>query len=131
VQVGKIGGKQFFVTIEHFHGAMVVVYTPNGKGGYQRQVIDDKLAGGHALVLTDFDGDGRPEIVAAGTGGRANMFYYKAEDAAGQKWSRSLVDDDISPSSCVSADINGDTRPDLVCMDGRSPNHLKWYEYPR
>jgi len=131
VQVGKIGGKQFFVTIEHFHGAMVVVYTQNGKGGYQRQVIDDKLAGGHALVLTDFDGDGRPEIVAAGTGGRANMFYYKAEDAAGQKWSRSLVDDDISPSSCVSADINGDTRPDLVCMDGRSPNHLKWYEYPR
>jgi len=129
VQVGKIGGRQFFVTIEHFHGAMVVVYTQDGKGGYQRRVIDDKLAQGHALVVADFDGDGKPEIVAAGTGSRANMFYYKAADATGRQWSRSLVDDDISPSSCVVTDINGDSRPDLVCMDGRAPNYIKWYEY--
>jgi hypothetical protein len=129
VQVGKIGGRQFFVTIEHFHGAMVVVYTQDGKGGYQRRVIDDKLAQGHALVVADFDGDGKPEIVAAGTGSRANMFYYKTADATGRQWSRSLVDDDISPSSCVVTDINGDSRPDLVCMDGRAPNYIKWYEY--
>jgi hypothetical protein len=131
VQVGKIGGRQFFVTVEHFHGAMVVVYTQDGRGGYQRQVIDDRLAQGHALVLADFDGDGKPEIVAAGTGSRANMFYYKAIDATGRQWSRELVDDDISPSSCVTADINGDGRPDLVCMDGRAPNYIKWYEYSR
>jgi len=42
-----------------------------------------------------------------------------------------LVDDDMSPSSCVVADMNGDRRPDFVCMDGRKPNHIKWYEYPR
>jgi hypothetical protein len=59
------------------------------------------------------------------------MFYYKAEDATGRKWSRSLIDNDISPSSCVTADINGDGRPDLVCMDGRAPNYVKWYEYRR
>ncbi len=131
VQVGKIGGKKFFVTIEHFHGNMVVVYTPDGKGGYQRQVIDDALVQGHALVLADFDGDGQPEIVAAGDGSRANLFYYRATDATGRKWTRTLVDNDSSPSSCVIADINGDGRPDLVCMDGRKPNYIKWYEYSR
>ena len=48
VQVGKIGGQKFFATVEHFHGNMVVVYTLDGKGGYQRKVIDDTLAGGPA-----------------------------------------------------------------------------------
>jgi hypothetical protein len=131
VQVGRIGGKKFFVTIEHFHGAMVVVYTPDGKGGYQRQVIDQSLLGGHALVLADFDGDGKPEIVAAGNGSRANLFHYKAADATGETWARALIDNDISPSGCAVADINGDGRPDLVCMDGRKPNYIKWYEYLR
>jgi hypothetical protein len=27
--------------------------------------------------------------------------------------------------------MNGDGRPDLVCMDGRNPNYITWYEYPR
>ena len=131
VRVGTIGGKKFFVTIEHFHGAMVAVYAQDAKGGWQRNVIDSGLVQGHALVLADFDGDGQPEIVAAGDGSRANLFYYKATDATGRKWTRTLIDNDMSPSSCVVADMNGDGRPDLVCMDGRKPNHIKWYEYPR
>jgi hypothetical protein len=129
VQVGKIGGKKFFVTIEHFHGNMVVVYTQDDKGGYRRHIIDDGLAGGHALVMADFDGDGQPEIVAAGTGARANTFYYKATDSTGRQWTKTLIDSDMSPSSCVVADINGDGWPDLVCMDGRKPNYIKWYEH--
>lgn len=131
VQVGKMAGQKFFVTIEHFHGAMVVVYTADGKGGWQRHVIDDGLVQGHALALADFDGDGRPEIVAAGDGSRANLFYYKASDATGRNWTRALIDNDISPSSCVVADMNGNGRPDLVCMDARKPNYIKWYKYSR
>jgi len=131
VQVGMIGSKKFFVTVEHFHGNMVAVYTPDGRGGYQRQVIDEGLLGGHALTLADFDGDGQPEIVAAGNGSRTNLFYYKATDATGRKWAKTLIDNDISPSSCVVADINGDGRPDFACMDGRKPNYIKWYEYSR
>lgn len=131
VQVGRIGGKKLFVTIEHFHGNMVVVYTADDKGGWQRDVIDDGLVQGHALVLADFDGDGSPEIVAAGDGSRANLFYYKSADPTGRKWARTLIDNDMSPSSCVVADMNGDGRPDLVCMDGRKPNYIKWYEYSR
>jgi hypothetical protein len=64
VVVGKMGGKQFFVTIEPFHGNMVVVYTQDGQGQYHRNVIDTSLVTGHALTLVDVDGDGIPEIVA-------------------------------------------------------------------
>ena len=130
VQVGRIGGRTFFVTIEHFHGAMVVVYTRDDTGtGWRRQVIDDRLVQGHALVLADFDGDGKPEIVAAGDGSRQNLFYYRATDNTGRAWTRTLIDDDIAASSCVVADIDGDRRPDLVCMDGRKPNDIKWYAF--
>jgi hypothetical protein len=129
IAVGRIGDKQFFATVEHFHGHMVVVYTQDAKGVYQRHVIDDGLVSGHALVMADFDGDGVPEIVAAGDGDRANLFYYKALDPEGHEWRKMLIDNDMAASSCVVADINGDRRPDLLCMDNRSPNYIKWYEY--
>ena len=71
-----------------------------------------------------------PMKIAGGTGARANTFFYKATDATGREWTRALVDNDMSPSSCAVADMNGDGRPDLICMDGRQPNYIKWYEYP-
>ncbi len=129
IAVGRIGGKQFFATVEHFHGNMVVVYTQDAKGVYQRHVIDSGLVAGHALVMADFDGDGVPEIVAAGDGARANLFYYKALDPEGHEWRKMLIDNDMASSSCVVADINGDQRPDLLCMDNKPPNYIKWYEY--
>jgi hypothetical protein len=131
IQIGKIAGKRFFVTIEHFHGSLVVVYTQDSEGRYQRNVIESGLTQGHALVLEDFDGDGVPEIVASGNGSRNNLYYYKAADPQGRTWTRTRIDNDMSASGCAVADMNGDKRPDLVCMDGRAPNYLKWYEHSR
>jgi hypothetical protein len=128
VAIGYIGGKRFFVTIEHFHGNMLVVYLPRGNG-YQRHVIDTGLVTGHALLVADLDGDGVPEIIAAGDGSRANLFFYKATDTSGLTWTKMLMDDDMAASSCAIADINADGRPDVVCMDNRKPNFIKWYEY--
>ncbi|HEV2272824.1 MAG TPA: VCBS repeat-containing protein [Acidobacteriaceae bacterium] len=130
IAVGKIRGKQFFVTVEPFHGNMVVVYMQDSAGHYQRHVIDTALLNGHSLTLVDVDGDGIPEIVAGGSGSRANLFFYKATDATGQNWQKMLMDNDISAQSCVTADIrNSGKRSDVVCMDARPPNALKWYEY--
>jgi hypothetical protein len=130
VAAGKISGKQFFVTIEPFHGNMVVVYTQDSQGHYQRHVIDSSLVNGHTLTLFDVDADGIPEIVAGANGSRANLFFYKATDDAGQNWQRMLMDNDMSPNSCTAADIKGNNRKnDIVCIDGRSPNAVKWYEY--
>jgi hypothetical protein len=128
--VGKIKGKQFFATIEPFHGNMVVVYTQDPLGHYQRNVIDDSLVNGHTLSLVDVDGDGVPEIVASGSGTRNGLFFYRATDASGQRWQRMLMDNDMSAQGCVAADIKGTGRSsDVVCIDTRGSNSLKWYEY--
>jgi len=99
--------KQFFATIEPFHGNMVVVYTQDSHGDYQRNVIDDSLVNGHTLSLVDVDGDGVPEIVASGSGTRNGLFFYRATDASGQRWKRMLMDNDMSAQGCVVTDIKG------------------------
>jgi hypothetical protein len=130
IVVGKLAGKQFFATIEPFHGNMVVVYTQDSHGHYQRNVIDDSLVNGHTLSLMDVNGDGIPEIVASGSGTRAGLFFYRATDASGQKWNRMLMDNDMSAQGCAVADIKGTGRnSDIVCIDTRGSNSLKWYEY--
>jgi hypothetical protein len=46
------------------------------------------------------------------------------------KWQRLLMDNDMSARSCVTADIKGNKAGnDVVCIDGRPSNSLKWYEY--
>ncbi len=130
IAVGKIKGKQFFATMEPFHGNMVVVYTQDPHGHYQRNVIDDSLVNGHTLSLVDVDNDGVPEIVASGSGTRNGLFFYRATDASGQRWQRMLMDNDMSAQGCVVADIKGTGRSsDVVCIDTRGSNSLKWYEY--
>ena len=130
IAVGKIKGKQFFATMEPFHGNMVAVYTQDAQGHYQRNVIDDSLVNGHTLTIVDVDGDGVPEIVASGSGTRNGLFFYRATDTIGQKWQRMLMDNDMSAQSCVAADVKGTGRSsDVVCIDTRGSNSLKWYEY--
>ena len=130
VMFGHLGGKQFYVTIEPFHGNMVVVHMPDGRGGYTRQVIDDQLANGHALTLVDTDGDGNDEIVAGGNRSSQSIYFYKAADATGQKWTKLQMDDDMAPAACHTADLKGTGRPtDVVCLDMRDPGWLTWYEY--
>lgn len=130
VVVGKLAGKQFFASIEPFHGNLVVVYTQDALGSYRCHVIDEALTTGHALTLVDVDGDGVPEIVAGGNRTKANLFFYRATDKSGQSWTKMLMDNDMAASNCVDADIKGmDRKTDVVCMEARAPFAIKWYEY--
>ena len=45
---------------------------------YQRLVLDNTLAEGHALVVADFDGDGQDEIVAGWRAGGGGLNLYKS-----------------------------------------------------
>lgn len=125
---GTFAGAPFFATIEPFHGNQVVVYRPTTDGAYSRLVIDTELVNGHSLLVADLSGDGNGEIVAAGTRGPQNLYLYRAVDAAGDHWERSIIDDAISANSCAAGDVNGDGLTDVACIDSREPNSLKWYE---
>jgi hypothetical protein len=139
VAIGRFGGKRFIVTNEPFHGNQVVVYVPTADGAWPRTIVDTTINNAHSLVLVDSDGDGTSEIVSGGTRGapgtargtKPGAFFYKAADASGQKWDRMVLDDSIAANSCVAADINGDRKMDLACIDAGNPWSLKWYENSR
>jgi hypothetical protein len=137
--IGRLNGKRFFVTNEPFHGNQVVVYVQSADGTWPRNIIETTLNNSHSLALIDSDGDGNSEIVSGGTrgapgsarGAKPGVFFYKAADAAGDKWDRMVLDDAIAANSCVAADFNGDRKADLACIDNGAPWSLKWYENTR
>jgi hypothetical protein len=133
--VGTLNKKKLLVTNEPFHGNQVVVYQEASGGLWPRNVIETQLSNAHALTLVDSDGDGNHEIVSGGTraasgprGTKPGVFFYKSADAAGQKWQRMMLDAGIAANSCVTADINGDRKMDVACIDNSNPWSLKWYE---
>jgi hypothetical protein len=154
VGVGMQNGRRFFATVEPWHGNEVVVYNEQG-GTWIRRVIYDQLASGHEIAVADLNGDGRADAIAndncrlpgaarAGGGGRGrgadgagrgdaaatanpgvHVFYAPDEPAAGE-WVYQRVESQQGMNGCVAADINNDTRPDLVCTG--SGGVVRWYE---
>ena len=139
IAVGRMSGRPFFVTNEPFHGNQVVVYRQAADGTWPRQVIETEIVTSHSLVLVDSDGDGSHEIVSGGTRGpegsprgtKPGVFFYKAADASGERWERMVLDPEVAANSCVTADLNGDARMDVACIDNGSPWTLRWYENVR
>jgi hypothetical protein len=125
VAAGRLGPHRFFCAIEPWHGNQVVVYT-NQHGEWRRMVLDDTFSQGHALAVADLNGDGLDEIIAGYRGQGTSVFIYSSADDAGQRWTRSVLDNGgIPASSCDVADLNGDGRLDIICT---GDTLLKWYE---
>jgi hypothetical protein len=130
VRVAHLGKTRFLAAVEPWHGNEVVVYTDNGKGGWNRKVIYDQLAEGHEVCVGDFNGDGRDEIVAGdrAKGKVASSHIFYSMDASGKEWHHEELDHmGMSASGCDVADMNGDGRPDIVMIGGATHN-VKWYE---
>ena len=52
---------------------------------------------------------------------------YAPADLAGE-WTHQVLDQGaMAASGCVTADLNGDKRADIICI-GASTGNLKWYE---
>lgn len=129
VMPGRLAdGSRFLAAIEPWHGHQVVVYTQKGDAGpWQRRVIDEGLAVGHALVVADFDADGDDEIVAGWRGGQGGLNAYDPIDAAAGRFRSVPLDRGIAVEGALAADLSGDGRTDLVAVGGRT-NDLVWYE---
>ncbi|MEO8129329.1 MAG: VCBS repeat-containing protein, partial [Bryobacteraceae bacterium] len=91
-------------------------------------VIDKSLVDGHTIATADLDGDGRDEIVAGFRGTGHSVFLYHSDDAKGQKWTKSVLDNGgMAAAACATSDLNGDGKIDIVCI-GSATTNLKWYE---
>jgi hypothetical protein len=118
VTVGHLGKTRFLAAIEPWHGNQVVVYGTHG-----REVIDDSLLDGHTIQSADFEGDGNDEIIAGFRGQPHSVYLYRF---SGDRWVRTVLDKGgMGAAACAVADLNGDHRPDVACIDS---TRLKWYE---
>jgi len=126
VALGHLGNKKFLATIEPWHGNEIAIYTQAGSA-WNRQQIDDSITDGHAIVTADIDGDGRDEVIAGQRGGARSVILY-SPSADGATWSRRVIDEGgMAGAGCAAADLNGDKKPDIVCI-GTATANLKWYE---
>jgi hypothetical protein len=122
IAVGTLDGVRFLAAIEPWHGNQVVFYRLRD-GKWQRRVIDDSFVDGHALLTADLNGDSKDEIVASYRN-QGSVYIYSAQEG-GDRWTRYALDEGMSAASCAAADLNGDGRPDLVCIEA---TRLRWYE---
>ena len=127
IAVGNLGSHRFLCSLEPWHGDQVVVYREN-KGSWIRHVIDSSFVEGHALCTADLNKDGNDEIIAGYRGEGGSLYIYYAEDDQGLSWKRHDLDKGgIRAASCTVVDLNGDGKPDVVCI-GSATSNLKWYE---
>jgi hypothetical protein len=126
VAVGHHEKAPVLSAIEPWHGNQVALYYQQGKT-WTRQVLDEQITDGHALAMADLAGSGRDAIVAGERGGQRSVYIYWPPAKLGDAWQKQVLDSAMNASSCVTADVNGDKRPDIACIAGRAPS-LKWYE---
>ncbi len=124
VAVGKAGRERFLATIEPWHGNIVAVYTKEN-GEWKRNVIDSSIQDGHVLLTADLDGNQHDVVIASGRGRGTTVYIYRWD---GKQWAKSPIEEGSMPAAgCAVGDINGDGRPDVVCIATATQN-VKWYE---
>lgn len=138
IKHGRLAGeKDYLATIEPWHGFQTVVYSPPmaGKSSeddqlWSRQVIDEKIAWGHAVWCANLDGDEDEELIIGGRdekpGAERGVRIYDPQDS-GNKWPLQLVDPGgVAVEDLAAADLDGDGKIDIVAA-GRQTKNLRIY----
>jgi hypothetical protein len=125
----------YLATIEPWHGFQVVVYTPNAVGGgaeWNRTVVDEQLAWGHAVWCANLDDDPAEELIIGvrdddGPHRSGVRIYDPQLGTAPVQWQRSLVDPGgVAVEDLAAADLDGDGDTDIVAA-GRQTKNVKIY----
>lgn len=122
IKLGSIGGKRWMATIEPWHANGLVLYE-EGTGLWRRELVDDTLNQGHALGWGDFDGDGSDELVAGWRGKPWGLARYERREG---RWVKSMIDDGVAVEDLAVADLDGDSRPEIIA-GGRATGNLRVY----
>jgi hypothetical protein len=134
-------GTPMMATVEPWHGTQTVVYRPgeqwSGDPGveWKREVVDDHLAGGHAVAWADFDGDGDQELLMGyreNAGAEQipglNIYDYRRLADGTMMWEKRVLDPGgMATEDALAADLNGDGRPDVAAY-GRATHNVRYYE---
>ncbi|MCH2064130.1 MAG: hypothetical protein MK194_10445 [Roseibacillus sp.] len=125
--------KNTYACIEPLHGNTVAVYeVEGGKGGkteWQRTVLDDSLAQGHALEYADVLGTGSLQVIAGWRNpnkeGKVGIkLYARAKEG---EWKTHLLDDNkMACEDLKIADLNKDGKLDIIAC-GRSTRNVVIY----
>lgn len=130
-------GVQVVAGIEPLHGNMVTLYKPAlGDSLFvpeavERMVLEKNMAEGHGLVMADFLGLGRDQIVAGWRApndfGVVGIKMYIPFNQYWEAWDMFWLDiDGMACEDLVAADLDGDGKLDLIAA-GRSTHNLKIY----
>ena len=140
IRDGKLpNGNRFLGTIEPMHGGTVSFYegSKTGDGPWKRQVLDETIKDGHAVVIADFLGVGSDQIVAGWRAmnpkGTPGTRLFTPMDPEGNTWRTTEISGDaVAVEDIKTADLNGDGKPDLI-LAGRQTRNLRilWNETPR
>ena len=140
IRNGRLSGQRdYMATIEPWHGDKVVVYLApkswdpqnNQATLWERLVIDDELAWGHAVACANIDNDPDDELIIGvrdnkSDAQRCGVRVYDP-DSSGTKWTRTLIDaGGVAVEDLVTADFNGDGRPDIIAV-GRATHNARLY----
>ncbi|WP_250846687.1 FG-GAP repeat domain-containing protein [Aquisphaera insulae] len=140
IKVGRTAaGVPYIATIEPWHGFQVVAYTPPAKAGelWPRTVLAEPLTWGHAVWCDNLDDDADDELIIgqrdpnpAGSPGPKGPGIFVLDITPGSSpisFTRQTVDDGgMACEDALSADLNGDGRPDLIA-GGRATHNVKIY----
>ena len=144
VKLGHRAKRPFLATIEPWHGFQVVAYEPallddkHGSsylksGEWNRKVLAEPVAWGHAVWCADLDGDGDDEIVIGqrdpnkeGSPKGPGVFVFDpAKDRF--NFTRHTIDDGgMACEDALCADLDGDGKPEIIA-GGRATHNVKIY----
>jgi hypothetical protein len=125
IKMGRVGGKRRLATVEPWHGNSIVIYEEPHSGLWPRRVIEESLAGAHAIGWGDFDGDGNDELAVGWRDKDFGVTVYKS--VADGSWSKAMVDDGgMAAEDLTVADLNGDGKPEIIAV-GRATANVKIY----
>ncbi len=95
----------------------VILWVNDGQNPptWDRQYIDEHLGGANAVVVADFDNDGRPDVAATAATNSQILVWYHNEGGDPIVWTEEIVDNSFPDAYEISAsDVDGDGRLDIL-----------------
>ncbi len=124
----------FVAMVQPMHGKEVVIYLDEkaNKGRWNRVVLDDSLAEGHAICGDNLFGDDLYELAAGwrkpNAEGKVGIRMYVPQDEKYEKWKTYTIDDNTMACEDLKVgDLDGDGKPDIVASGRATKNVIVYW----